>query len=500
MTAIIIQKKQMLMKRIITQIICCIMYATAMAQTTDCRILSKANGSITFEVDKDLPKPTEELRLWDADVICREVLGDFQIPREQQNIITHSIAPGRKLVLYGEDVVYRMLCWAYAEHRPVALSPDVVWLLISQTFGRYVNQNAEQLRSKIVKHDGVKELTIVSNFDLLGGGASATAWNTMLNGFSKQIEYNTQGNIAKVMTCDFSTSTLTSRIASQITLMEAVKQYFRYEVRYSICGIPSVTLHGTAADWQRVLEKTEALTAYDMGWWVESLRPILKEFVAAAKGKPRRDFWLDMITKYHPDQLRGLGCLSTNVKDFDGWFLTFFPTIETKSIPKKSGMYDHMASEVVSVNMKYKRIGRDEKDVIDETDLELYAGFFGASADPKTGALTPEIGWMVRNASTDESTARFIGLTNDNLYVLQAEEVLPVMPHLSHFVNLQLTFDGKVTLPAWLDNVKIDNFTVYGIMTDNEAETLRRRFPNIKIVRQKYRNPTHILTAMPLTK
>lgn len=107
---------------------------------------------------------------------------------------------------------------------------------------------------------------------------------------------------------------------------------------------------------------------------------------------------------------------------------------------------------------------------------------------------------MVRNATTDESTARFIGLTTNNYYVLQAEEVLPVMPHLSHFVNLQLTFDGKVTLPAWLDNVKIDNFTVYGIMTDKEAEALQRRFPNIKIVRQKHRNPTHMLTAMPLTK
>ena len=50
------------------------------------------------------------------------------------------------------------------------------------------------------------------------------------------------------------------------------------------CGIPSVTLRGTAEDWAKVRAKADRLRGLDMDWWLESLLPALDHFVRAAKG------------------------------------------------------------------------------------------------------------------------------------------------------------------------------------------------------------------------
>jgi hypothetical protein len=55
-----------------------------------------------------------------------------------------------------------------------------------------------------------------------------------------------------------------SQTASQIVLMDAMKHYFVYTMRFD-CGIASVTLHGTLADWERLLEKARALRALRIG-------------------------------------------------------------------------------------------------------------------------------------------------------------------------------------------------------------------------------------------
>src|ERR1700728_559348 len=43
---------------------------------------------------------------------------------------------------------------AYADHRPLALSPDAIWLALAQGFAMHVHANAERLRGKFVRHEG----------------------------------------------------------------------------------------------------------------------------------------------------------------------------------------------------------------------------------------------------------------------------------------------------------------------------------------------------------
>src|SRR5688572_23216893 len=50
---------------------------------------------------------------------------------------------------------------AFAEHRPLVLSPDAVWLTILQGVAQHVRLNAELLRPKLVNHAGRKRLGVM---------------------------------------------------------------------------------------------------------------------------------------------------------------------------------------------------------------------------------------------------------------------------------------------------------------------------------------------------
>ena len=43
---------------------------------------------------------------------------------------------------------------AFGDHRPVCLSPDMVWLLVAQGAANHVNAHAEALRPRFVRHRG----------------------------------------------------------------------------------------------------------------------------------------------------------------------------------------------------------------------------------------------------------------------------------------------------------------------------------------------------------
>ena len=175
---------------------------------------------------------------------------------------------------------------AFAYHRPVVLSPDMIWLLISQAFAHHINLNADELRDRIVEHEVKMLLTAVSDVDLLAD-PDHVDWNYIFTDFENMISANTKNGIAELVTADFSTTGPTEKIASQITLMESVKSYFEYEVMYTVCGIPDVTLLGTPDDWRKVLQKASRLSGYGLDWWIEELDPVLEQFVRAFEGLKR---------------------------------------------------------------------------------------------------------------------------------------------------------------------------------------------------------------------
>lgn len=175
---------------------------------------------------------------------------------------------------------------AYAHHYPLSLSPDHLWTQITQQLAFHVNANAEKLRSKFVTHEGKKTLTLAI--------PASPDWGTVVAGFSNLIKPLIGEQTHDTLVANFSTTTATERICSEIVLMDTLKQYFDYHC-YTDCGIVSVTLEGTPEDWEELRQRAAGLVKYDLDWWIPKyLIPILDEFVLAAHGKPNVAFWQNM--------------------------------------------------------------------------------------------------------------------------------------------------------------------------------------------------------------
>ena len=351
-------------------------------------------NSITFKVDENL-KALEKTVVahYDGRLAAQYLLGQDGVKVDDQHVVAMSFADAQNLRIVVKDAFFQCMVKAYAEHKSITLSPDMMWLLISQGFARYVNAHSEELRSQLVYHEGKQDLAVETKDNLLSSEAD---WGKLMNNFSKEIERHTKGEVAQVLAADFSTTTPVERIASQITLMESMKSYFDYLAVRLGCGIPSVTLQGTPDDWRAVLSKTQKLGQYGLSEWTQSLEPILNEFIKTAEGKPNQRFWQEMVKKQRVDGLATVRpCSGDRPTMLDGWILKFFPTEYGNTLD----MVPHtksMPAEFVRVDFKYRIIEPLSGAIMSETPMELMSGFIGALDDEKANMLIPQIGWLVR--------------------------------------------------------------------------------------------------------
>ena len=350
--------------------------------------------SITFKVDENLKALEKKVVAhYNGKLAAQYLLSQDGVKVEDQHVVAMSFADAQNLRIVVKDAFYQCMVKAYAEHKSITLSPDMMWLLISQGFARYVNAHSEELRSQLVYHEGKQDLMVMTKDDLLSGKAD---WGKLMNDFSKEIERHTKGEVAKTIAADFSTTTPVERIASQITLMESMKSYFNYLAGRIGCGIPSITLQGTPDDWRAVFSKTQKLGQYGLSEWTQSLEPILNEFIKTAEGKPNQRFWQEMVKKKRVDEFASVRpCSADKPTELDGWILKFFPT-ESGYTLDKVPYTKSMPAEFVRVEFKYRVIDPITGATMSETPMELMSGFIGAKEDEKNNMLTPQIGWLVR--------------------------------------------------------------------------------------------------------
>ncbi len=433
--------------------------------------------STTFVVDEFLEPVNKKNWLFDGKTIAEFVVSDENIRKDQHGLVATSFADEKNLLYLGRDAFYQCIVKAYAQHQSLVLSPDMIWLLISQGFARYVNAHAEELRSKLVNHEGKKTLVVQTDRSIYDA-----PWPKLIDEFSSQINQYTKKDIAKTVTANFTTTGQVERVASQITLMESVKSYFEYVVMRIACGIPSITLEGTPDDWRSVLKKTKQLEPFGLGEWVKGLEPVLEEFIRAAEGKPNRPFWQGIVKKDRVKELVGGAYVSTGkTTQLDGWMLKFFPNedgLTLDSVPNTK----KMPTERVRVGFKFNEYDEKGK-LLGQMPMELWAGFIGATEDAATNSLRPKIGWLVRIAETDEMLLEELKKQNERGGIhLRVENVPEVLSKLGHIYHLTLDFtDHKVILPEWLEKVSIGDLRVNGNVSEEEEKALKKRFPNIQV-------------------
>ena len=476
------KKRKNEMKRLL--LFCMVCIALSMQAQKKDIVISREQGAITFVVDENLPAPSEKRKLyprtWDG--IAQAKAKECNIIKTEEGLVAASFE-GERFASLGSDELFRILVKCFAEHRPLTLSPDMVWLIIAQGFSHYANEHAEELRPLLVNHEGRKILTVKSKHDLFSMKAD---WETVIGDFKEQIAGQSKGQIAEVMEANFTTTDVTTRIASQVTLMDVMKPYFEFVVHYVSCGIPQITLLGTPEDWQKVQDKTEALRQYGLEWWADALRPILTEFIHTAEGKPNQDFWKNIVMQVHPERLRGGGCDFSKPDELDGWFLQLFPfCLEGRTPATVPHTTTSMLKELVEVPFRYV-ITDKHGNLQSETPMMLYAGFVGVEEDSTTMGLTPKIGWIVRKAESDEVLLeRLKAMAESQDYFKKLElniaEVPEILSQLKHIERLELNFLDHINLPEWMDGMEIKSFRVSGRLTHEEEKALRQRFPKITI-------------------
>lgn len=287
---------------------------------------------------------------------------------------------------------------AFAEHRSLILSPDAIWLTITQGFGHHVVENAEALRSKLVGFDGKRELAVaVQSFP------TDEEWPGVIELWSASIREYVPPKLHAALQCSFSTTTPAIRTASEVAIMDAFQKYFDY-VLVCICGIPEVTLRGTVEDWRSIRQRVEQLTGYEIDHWIARLRPILDEFVKSAAGNPDKDFWQSI---YKPASAYG-GEVAT------GWITDLFPYLESSgqrypnntlkvprdgwALPQNGSSYNGYgiapADFPSGLSCAPFTVRYETEPPLPEQKRNLLAGFLGV-VQTTEGRLAPHIGWAV---------------------------------------------------------------------------------------------------------
>jgi hypothetical protein len=156
-----------------------------------------AQSSITFKVE-DLKPPAKLLLVEDYRVILEDLIRlDNGISRNSLdgpytdpafNIIAKSEI-NDSLVTRGYHPFFEGMYAAYADHRPFTLSPDMMWLLISQGFANHVNNNSEELRKLLVDFDG--KTSLIVRDDRIALDDPKSPWAEVFPEFSKQIAAHT---------------------------------------------------------------------------------------------------------------------------------------------------------------------------------------------------------------------------------------------------------------------------------------------------------------------
>jgi hypothetical protein len=73
---------------------------------------------------------------------------------------------------------------AFAQHRKLVLSPEVVWLTIAQGIAQHVRLHAETLRPRLVRHAGKKVLRVECDGSM---PTDAASWGRIVGRFSRQV-------------------------------------------------------------------------------------------------------------------------------------------------------------------------------------------------------------------------------------------------------------------------------------------------------------------------
>ncbi len=332
---------------------------------------------------------------------------------------------------------------AFADHRPLAISPDMIWLLLTQQVASEVQNDPEKYRKLFAAHERGKRTLSVSRDEFLIG-KPGNDWSSVFAELESQIIKDVAGSPVADFSHPFSTSTPKEIAARQVVLLSAASPFFAYYIS-TLCGIPQIELEGSPDDWRWIREKVTTLKTFNMDRRTKALIPLLDEFIAASEGKANPAIWKSFY-KYSSES--GSSYVS-------GWINLFFvsesdemldvildPTFTWAAAPIVESGRGASNLPLALRTKSYTSRGVTDTDFVwnylnKAKPMRMRAGFMGVAQDIKTLTLKPTIAWQVAHVKISPEEMQAV----DYLSQLQT---LGGSDHFSEFrFWRRLTFDEK---------------------------------------------------------
>ncbi|KAH9899272.1 hypothetical protein C8Q73DRAFT_639425 [Cubamyces lactineus] len=297
------------------------------------------------------------------------------------NLLQHSIAEDSKLIGQRNGFV-RAVLEAYGSHNHLRIRPDDVWIAILTQLCFYVNAHANELRGYFVAHAARRRLVVKAD-----GNRHTVDFGRMSRDMTKQIQKNANSTLVEWILPDFTTTTLRDKTICSVVMMSTLKTYFEYVFDLR-CGLPTMTLDGTRADWQGILDRLDRIHEFgdEPSVWADMLRPILNRFIIAFDGQIDTAFWQHIV--YRQEVTSGEDNISGWITAFcvwdheGGWKAGPLPT----SIPRSE------AARTI-VNVRSSGFKSTLRKGLTGVLPKRFSGRFGKSGDtePRPAAAAEEV-------------------------------------------------------------------------------------------------------------
>jgi hypothetical protein len=195
------------------------------------------------------------------------------------------------------SLLYQSAHNAFAEHRPYTVSPEVFWYAIVHEVAICIKQNSAKYASLFTDTPNAKQTITVRDDSLVYG--QPNDWARCIGLFDQALRERIDPATVDLFLPKLSTMTQEDETAILVNFMDAVSSYYKYEVQ-TLCGIPSIRVRGTVADWETVGQRLQDLsTRFDeLKDYFASLQSIVATIAGTIRsGHADGTFWTS-IYKY----------------------------------------------------------------------------------------------------------------------------------------------------------------------------------------------------------
>jgi len=368
-----------------------------------------------FEKPEGISFKVDEVELADSLLKVDSIKNVFENKVGKKIIFFPEEQSDHKTVPCANNGLIQTLQECYDNHRPLVLTPDVIWLTICQGVSIHLNEHYDSLKNVIFTDNKPNEI-VVRNDSL---EYSANHWKHLIGSFSNETKKYTKKDFYSFFVSEFTTTSSIDKTAYQVTLLESYKKAFEY-IGETGCGIPSIQISGSKEDWLLMLEKIDMLDMLGLTRWKENLKPIISEFVNAADNNPNIEFWKSIYKN----------ASEYNAFYISGWILKLFPYVKEL---ETNGVYDQ-AREAMKVGESFvpNKFIEGDRYLLStlSTDnfpsgvakiqvtwvnynkgltkkIEVYAGFL-AIKQYSDKSLEPLISWVICEENAPESNHKLV--------------------------------------------------------------------------------------------